>query len=235
MFLPNVLAAKNTCPSSLKNDLAQAASHIKVKYEIVDSSEMKELEANGSKTTYKIPNYAFVISIYNLTSDFYAKIDVTTSQTGSSKTQEVYYEETVEGNYSLYDYNIGDIYNYTITIYSTSEECYNKVFRTFRITKPRYNAYSEYTYCQNSSSYYCQRFVTTDLNIEDTSEFLRKIEVNNQKNNPNKGFLDENKEIMDNLKNNWMWYLLIFLAIAGIITGLIIYLKKKQKKAGWKL
>lgn len=227
--------AADSCPSDLKKELSQTAAHIKVNYEIQDNSEVKEIEVNGAKTTYKIPNYAFVITIYNLTNDFYANVQTKSTVASNNKYLTVNYNETVEGNYSLYDYNIGEIYNYTITIYSTNEECGGKIFRTFRITKPKYNAYSEYTYCQNSSNYYCQRFVNTELKINSTEEFISKISVNNEKNNPNKGFLDENKEIIDTFKKNWPLYLLIFIIIAAIITGVIFFIKKKNKKKGWNL
>ncbi len=227
--------AETACPSSVKKELSQVAAHIKVNYEILDKSETKDLEIYGVKTTYKVPNYAFVVSIYNLTKDFYAKVQTNSTDTLTSKSLNVYYDETVEGIYSLYDYNIGDIYNYTITIYSTNPDCENKVFRTFRITKPKYNAYSEYTYCQNSSNYYCQRFVNMDLKINSTAEFLSKIEANNEKNNPNKGYMDVKEEIVTTIKKNWLIYLLIFVSIAILITGIIIYMKKRHKKKGWKI
>lgn len=227
--------AADSCPSDLKKELSQTAAHIKVNYEIQDKSETKDIEVNGTKTTYKVPNYAFVISIYNLTKDFTAKVQTNSSVAANNKYLSVYYDETVEGNYSLYDYNIGEVYNYTITIQSNNPDCPNKVFRTFRITKPKYNAYSEYTYCQNSSNYYCQRFVSNDLKIKDTADFIKRIAVNNEKNNPNKGFLDANQEIKDTLKKNWPLYLAIFAGIALVIIATIFYLKKRQRKKGWKI
>ncbi len=50
-------------------------------------------------------------------------------------------------------------------LYTNDEECNGRVLKTLKFTKPRYNAYSEYTYCQNSSSYYCQKFINTEINI----------------------------------------------------------------------
>ncbi len=235
LFLNTIkVNAVSSCPTELRQELAQISSHIKVNYEIQDKSETKEIDVNGSKKAYKVPKYAFAISIYNLTADFYAEIEIESSAS-EKKSLTVYFDDTVEGNYSFYDYNIGDIYNYRITIHSTNDECSGRTFRTFRVTKPRYNAYSEYTYCQNSTNFYCQRFVASDLKINSTSEFLSKIKVNNEKNNPNKGYIDIKKELADTFKANWPLYIAIFIGVALIITGIIIYFKKRNKKTGWKI
>lgn len=231
VFSLNVEAARNNCPASVKKELSQSAAHIKVNYEIIDNSMNKEITVGDKTTTYKVPNYAFAITLYNLTSDFYARIETNSDSDDIS----VPYEETRNGNYTLYDYNIGDIYNYNITIYSTHPDCSGTVFRTLKFTKPRYNAFSEYTYCKNSTTYYCQRFITSDLKISTTDEFLDKISVNNEKNNPNKDKNDITKEIVDSFKSNWKLYLGIFFGLAILIVGGIFILKKYREKKGWKL
>ena len=107
--------------------------------------------------------------------------------------------------------------------------------RTTKFTKPRYNAYSEFTYCQNSSNYYCQRFIKSEISIKDTDDFLNKIEVNNDKNDPNKDG-KENKEALGKLfKENWKTYLLIFVIVLAAGTGAVFFIRNYQKKSGWKL
>ena len=226
-----VQAATSTCSTSLKKELAQAASSVKVDYEIKDFSEEKTIEVDGHETTYKIPNYVFEISIYNLTDDIYAYVQ----KTDNSPAFSVYNDSAIDGVYTFTDENIGDIYNYKITVRSKSSECNNVTLRTLKFTKPRYNAYSEFTYCQNSSNYYCQRFIGTEINIKNADDFLSKIKVNNEKNDPDRVKNEMDKKISELFKANWKIYLAIFMIILVLATGLFIFIRKQQKKGGWKL
>ncbi len=227
----SVQAAMNTCPTSLRKQLAQAASSVKVDYEIKDFSEEKTIEVDGHETTYKIPNYIFEISIYNMTDDIYVYVQKTNNTPGFS----VYNDSAIDGVYTFTDENIGDIYNYKITVRSNSAECSGVTLRTTKFTKPRYNAYSEFTYCQNSSNYYCQRFIGTEINIKDANDFLSKIKVNNEKNDPDRDKNETDKKVGDLFKANWKTYLMIFMVILALATGLFMFIKKQQKKGGWKL
>lgn len=228
----DVRAATVTCPSALKKDLAQAASYVKVSYDIKDESEEKEITANGSTTTYKIPKYYFEITIYNIREGLSLNV-ATTGSTNKSFT--IRASDARDGTYTFKDYDIGTIYNYKITVSSGDPKCRAQRLKTLKFTKPRYNAYSEFTYCQNSSNYYCQRFIGTEINIEDTEDFLSKIKVNNDKNDPDRDKIETKKELSKLIKTNWKLYLLLFTIIAGLITGLIVFLKRRQAKKGWKL
>lgn len=226
----SVLAQTVSCPASVKRNLAVAANYIKASYEIIDNSEEKTLVIDGQSTVYKIPNYSFAISIYNLTEDLSAYV-LPTNGTGFN----VYYEDTTDGIYTFNDYNFGEIYNYTITIKSDNDECLGTTIRTIKFTKPRYNAFSEFAYCQNSSNFYCQKFIGTEINIGSVDDFLNKIKVNIDNTNPNKDKIDENREIVTIIKNNWKIYILIFLVLAVLIVAAIFFIKKYKAKKGWKL
>lgn len=212
------------------------AAHVKVSYETKDYSEEKELEIDGKKTTYKVPNYIFEISVYNVTDDIYVYIEKTsTNKTSRTAVKTVYSTDAEDGIYTFTDSNIGDIYNYHVTVKSNKDSCIGRTLRTIKFTKPRYNAYSEFTYCHNSSNYYCQRFVGTELNIKDNQDFLTKIKVNNEKNNPDRDKNEETEAIKNLLKNNWKIYVLIFVVILGGVVGAVFFVKKNKEKKGWRL
>lgn len=225
----SVVDAANYCPNATKKELSRAANYVKANYEVIDNSEVKEITVDGNTTTYKVPNFAFEISIYNLTENLYAEI--TTTKNGEER--RVYNSDVTDGVYSFIDNNAGDIYNYNITIKSDGE-CAGLSLKTIKFTKPRYNAYSEFAYCQNSSSYYCQKFIGTEINIKSTNEFLNKIQVNNEKNDPD---VKNDESIFNVIQKNWKIYLFIFLGVlfvAGVAIIIFIILKRKKNKE-WKL
>lgn len=225
----SVKAVKNTCPTAIKKQLANEANYIKVDYEIKDTSEYKTLEMDGKSTKYKIPNYYFEISLYNLTDNLYAQI---TANDQSKKTLTVYNSSAVDGTYTFVDSNFGEIYNYTIMIRSNNPECQGATIRTLKFTKPRYNAFSEFAYCQNSSNFYCQRFIGTEIDLT-TTEFLSKIKTNNK--SPDADQKAEIKEIGDIFKKNWKTYLLVFLGLAVASVAIIFFVRMYNKKKGWRL
>lgn len=229
----SVDAAISTCPADVKRDLAIAANHVKIDYEIKDYSEEKEVDVEGAKTTYKIPKYTFEFSIYNITEDLYVTIEK--NQKSNDTSFSVYAADAEDGKYTFTDDNTGDIYNYTFTIKSNHPECTSTLLRTLKQTKPRYNAYSEFAYCQNSSSFYCQRFVGSEPNIKGTNDFLSKIKVNNENNNPKRDEIEEKKTIMTILKENWKTYALIFLGVVVVTVVIIFVIKERNKKKGWRL
>ncbi|HBA37638.1 MAG TPA: hypothetical protein DCY94_02850 [Firmicutes bacterium] len=233
MGIMNVNAAKTSCPTADRKKLATEASYVKVDYEIKDISETKTLQIGDETTTYKVPNYSFVISIYNITENLY--VYATTTNATSKKTLTIYPKDAVDGIYTFIDTNISDIYNYTFSIRSNNPNCQGLAIRTMKFTKPRYNAYSEFTYCKNSSNFYCQRFIGTEINIKDTDDFLNRIKVNNENSNPNRDKIEEAKQLKTLLKKNWKLYLSIFIAIIVIAIALVYGIRIYRKKKGWRL
>ncbi len=225
--LENVYA--DTCASSRKRELSNAAKYVKVNYEVKDLSLEKELEANGEKSTYKVPNYYFEISLYNMTEDMYATIYRTKDEHSFS----AYHNETTDNVYTFYDYDTTEIDNYTITL-RPSNDCQGLTLRTIHFTKPKYNAYSEFTFCQNSSNFYCQKFVKKDLNINNTQDFLNKIQVNNEKNKPVEE-RDPNEDIKELIEKNWQLYLCIFLGIIIVVLIVVVIIRKHNHDKRWKL
>lgn len=224
-------AAKDTCSSSVKKDLAYAAALVKANTEIKDFSEEKTLEVDGSSTTYKIPNYAFEISIYNVSDD----IRVLVETTKEDRNMIINNSQTTDDVYTFTDDNFGEIYNYVLTVESAHPDCYGMTLRTIKFTKPRYNPFSEFTYCKNSTNYYCQRFIGTEISVKSVDDFLDKISVNNEKNNPDNSKPEDKKEIANLVKKYWKTYLIIFIVILIITVVVIVYVHNRKKKKGWRL
>ncbi len=229
LVFDSVKAAR--CETKVKNELAALANYVKASYEIKEESEERELTIDGQTTTYKIPKYVFEITIYNLKEGLKAEVNVQ----NQGRSFKVTNSDTTDNNYTFYDYDIGTIYNYEISIMSDREDCPSTDLRTIKFTKPRYNAYSEFTYCKNSSIYYCQRFIGSEINLKGTDDFLNKIKVNNDKNNPDRDKIEEKEEIKKLVGKNWKTYLILFLVIAILIVGIIFYIKRRNKKKGWEL
>jgi len=196
-----------SCPASIKKDLSKLANYVKIDYEVEDNSTYKKLKVGDDETEYKIPNYTFSFSIYNIAPELF----ITLEDKSNGMSMNITNDMTTDGTYTFRSNDFGSIHNYVLTVKSANEECYGARFRTIKQTQPRYNAYSEFAYCKNSSSYYCQRFVGTELNLKDTDEFYQKIKPNNKSDKEQQ----EEGSLIQVVKQNWKLYL-------GIFVGLIV-------------
>ena len=220
-----------SCSNSVSKDLGQIASYVKASYEVIDKSETKKIKINDDTTSFTIPKFEFEISIYNITDDVY----LTISDDIFDNTITVTTDDTNDGVYTFINSDFGKIYNYTIKIYSANSDCYGETIRTINLVKPKYNAYSEYTFCQNSTLFYCQKFTAKELGIKDADDFLEKIKVNNENNDPDRDQKEALEEITNLFKKNWKIYLLIFLGIIAVTVSIIVIIKKRNKNKGWRL
>ena len=219
------------CPKDMSRDLTREAYYVKTNYEIVDKSIYKEINIDENKTIFKIPKYEFIISIYNITDRIYAVV----SNNLDEKTITINYTDTQNGIYTFTDNEFGKIRKYEINIYSAIEDCAHKKLKTIKLVKPMYNAYSEYTYCKNSTNFYCQKFTKNELNIKGNADFLSKIKVNNIRRSEEikKEEKKEVKSFLDIIMTDWQMYAGIF--VGSVISSLIliIVIKKRRSKKGW--
>ncbi len=196
-----------SCPASIKKDISKLANYVKIDYEVEDNSTYKKLKVGDDETEYKIPNYTFSFSIYNIAPELFVSLE----DKSNGMSMNITHDMTTNGTYTFKSDDFGSIHNYVLTVKSANDECYGARFRTIKQTQPRYNAYSEFAYCKNSSSYYCQRFVGTELNLKDTNEFYQKIKPNNKSDKEQQ----EEGSLIQVVKQNWKLYL-------GIFVGLIV-------------
>ncbi len=201
-----------SCPASIKKDISKLANYVKIDYEVEDNSTYKKLKVGDNETEYKIPNYTFSFSIYNIAPELF----ITLEDKSNGMSMNITHDMTDNGTYTFKSDDFGSIHNYTLTVKSANDQCYGARFRTIKQTQPRYNAYSEFAYCKNSSSYYCQRFVGTELNLKNTDEFYQKIKPNNKSDKEQK----EEGSLIQVVKQNWKLYLGIF---AGLIVAFALF------------
>ena len=229
IFFYNVEA--ETCSKDVSRDLTKEAYYVKTTYEVVDKSIYKEIVVGEDKTTFKIPKYEFNISIYNITKNLYVVVENDVNDTVLT----IRHTDTQEGVYNFVDKDFGRIYKYALTVYSDDSECSNKKLKTIKLVRPMYNAYSEYSFCKNSSNYYCQKFTTTALNLKGNEDFLSKIKVNNDKRSIGTIEVEkkETKSFMDMIMDNWQMYAGVSLASIVVSLILLIVIKKRKTKKGW--
>ena len=220
-----------SCSNSEVKDLNATASYVKASYEVFDKSTKKEFVYNDNSKIYSFPNYSFEITLYNITEDIYVNVkdDIT------KKEISVNYSNIRDGKYVITNDDFGRIYKYTFEIMSAKSDCYGQKVKTITLVKPKYNAYSEYTYCENSSIYYCQKFVEKDLNIKDDSDFLSKIKVNNAANAPSEETQLEEETAYNLIIKNPIIYLTIFGSVIVITVLAIVFIRIRNKKKGWRL
>lgn len=220
-----------SCSNSEVKDLNTTASYVKASYEVIDKSIKKEFTYNESSKVYSFPKYSFEITIYNITKDIYiiVKDDVT------NKEIKVNYSNTTDGKYVITNDDFGRVYKYTITIMSALDNCYGKKIKTINLVKPKYNAYSEYTYCENSSNYYCQKFVEKDLNLKDDADFLSRIKSNSDNNAPNNNTSEDKDTMIRLFKKHKFLYLNVLISVIIVAILVIIVVNKRKNKRGWRL
>jgi len=217
-----------SCTNAVSKDLAAEAAHIKIIYETIDKSEEKEITVEGNKTTYKIPKYDFVFTIYNLTENLY----ISMSENVYNEKQDIYYSDTENGTFEFVNGDIGKIYNYTFTILSNNPGCKGQTVRTIRLTKPKYNAFSEFAYCNNSSNLYCHRFIEKELPIKSSDDFLKAISANT------KGeIIEDTKKPIVEEPFDYTWINIAAITLGTVIIILVIFLivKKAKAKKRWEV
>lgn len=217
----------DTCPSSVNYDLNKKASYVKAAYTVDDKSITKKLIYGNSKSSYKIPIFTFKMSIYNIIDDIYVVITNDVDSTSIT----VNPEDTQDGTYTFENNDAERVYNYTIEIKASNSECYGASLKTIKLTKPKYNAYSEYAYCNNSGSYYCQKFISANLDVNSNQDFFKKIGIN-----PDGTVKDEPKEdyIAKTIKLNRTFYIIVSL-VTMLITLIILLIPKIKKYREMKL
>lgn len=221
-----------SCSNSDVKDLYTAASYVKAAYEVFDNSTIKEFTYGDSTKSIIMPNFTFEITIYNISEELFVKIKDNVTESYIT----IEHSDTNDGNYVFTNDDFGCIYKYTVDIYSAKEGCYGEKIKTITFVKPKYNAYSQYTFCENSSNYYCQKFAEKELNIKDDDDFLNKIKVNNSSNKPEETQEEtEEEDAYDIISKKPILYIGVLCGVIIVSTVVIIVVRRKQKNKEWKL
>lgn len=160
LFLGNVFAEEdNTCNAVNFNKLRTQASNIRVSYIPDEIVKLTDPDAETGATT--VTRNILDIKIYNITSNMYVK--VVSSGANISKDEHIITLDDVapDGSATIRQPAQKEPITYEFTVYSDSYGCSTRVLRTFKMTLPRYNSYSELEACEEIPEFYlCQKYTT---------------------------------------------------------------------------
>ena len=208
LLMSNVSAAEDTtCNYDSRAYLNKLASNVKASYDF-------KYESDGS--------VSFDISIFNIVEDLYVAY-----RADSGSEEKVFASMTSDGTYTFNVKDTDNIVTYTFIVRSMKFGCSHDI-RTFTLTKPRKNPYSDMDICKYEELedyFYCQKWVTQK--IEGTeSEIIAKIKAKRKgikKTTTTRCIECEKEEKEKELKNTYMKRrtLLIGSISAGILIDLI--------------
>lgn len=233
-FVVNVNAAE--CSYEKQVELNNIASTVKATYEEVeiDTGETRsyvdpETDLIDPSKQIPITEKGFKVSIVNMEEDLY--VDVKNDSNNSTKTYQ--YTDAVDKIIDLGTYKADKVITYTITVKASKGDCAGTELRTITLVTPRYNSYSELSYCENNPNFeYCQEYITgEDISYE---EFLKRTE-NYTEPEKKEEITQEKQTITDKIKefykkNKKMIYIISgFIVIVGVATAAIIVIKRRSR------
>jgi hypothetical protein len=228
--LTNVKAA-SSCSYDEQAKLNGEVANIKASYEeatgVVDSSLYTvpdDIVGTDKEKDYQLNYYYLKVNMLNITDKFYIKM--TNSQNSDEVT--IKNSDTKDGAYTFDWKNVDAVTTLTFTVYSTDKTgCANEVYRIFYLTLPRYNDYSEYDLCSNhQNSSLCQRFVTIDeISMDD---FLNQVSPVDKNGVSQYGSLKWYEKIGKFVTENKWWFIGGGVAIAGVVTYIVIRRKRSK-------
>lgn len=223
------------CDATETNKLSSLANNVKVSQEIIQ----KEFELGvgdnppDGLTEEEIKDYKmkvdyFKIYISNITEEIY--VVVTNNNTKQTKTFN--YKDTQNGT-AFFEEEVGsEIVNYTIEVHASGKtNCNSKKLRTFYLTTPMYNIFSESSLCEGIKEFYlCHEYLSVKTTFDKFEELTNQyrdgklkadgsIKDDDKKDNGIIGFIKEHKGTV-------IVATLAVITIGGLVTVIIV---KKQR------
>lgn len=234
LWMPYVNAE---CDAAESNKLSSLANNVRSSQDVIEKEVDPDPDWNppDGLTEEEMNNYVyklkfFRIFISNITEDLY--VTVTNNTTKATKTFN--YSDTTNGTVS-FDEEVGfQIINYTVDVYASSNTgCASKKLRTFYVTTPKYNTFSEYSNCEGIREFYlCHEYLsveadtTLDKFISLTDDYRAgKIKADGSINDGEKkdeGLLG----FIKNHKGTVIGASIVVIAIGGLVIVIIV---KKQR------
>lgn len=232
-FFCFILNTKAACDYDTQVKLATEAANVNVTYEIkkriinvytgevaLDATD-EDVEFDGD---YAYENKIF-ISLMNINENIYIEM------TGSNGFNEIYYYDDSNNGSIEIDGGLGEeIVNYKIIVKSVNEECNDKALRSIDFVTPMKNPYSDLLACEGVNEYYCQPYVTYEIDLSEGQVIDKAMEIKNNKENENQN--EENKNWWEEWleKNKWFVPTLVgVIVLAGVATTVIIIRKRRSK------
>ena len=222
----NAINVNAACTYVEKANLNEVASKVKTNYEIIEKTETYEvLDTDVNEVfTHEAIKSSFKINIYNITKDLY----VTQHNGFNNEDTNIFFEDTENGIYTFLTDDLENIINFKYDIYSNLENCTGDILKTYNFIKPKLNLYSQHGACDGLEDIpYCKKYITEDLNIEE-SEISRRVEEYLASKNTQSEQGNNKKNIIETLKENYIYVILGVGIVAGALTTTIIIVKKRS-------
>lgn len=214
--------------SSLANNVRTSQEIIQKEFELGEGDNPPDGLSEEEIANYKMKVDYFKIYVSNITEDIY--VVVTNGNTKESRTFN--YQDTQNGTVFFEEEVGSEIVNYTINVYASNKtNCTSRKLRTFYVTTPMYNIFSESSLCEGIEEFYlCHEYLsvkTTFDKFEDLTNQYRdgklkedgSLKTDDGKNNGIFGFIKEHKGTV-------IIASVAIIAIGGLVTVIIV---KKQR------
>lgn len=220
----NVNAA-STCDYKTQVQLNTEAANIKTNYEVKEIKTGNMVESDLKENEYEDETYVGVeVTIQNITENVYVEI----TNSANDKIEVFHYKDTNDGTIVLHRGIDGleDIVTYKIVIYSDYRDCLDEELKKIEIKTPKYNYFSVEPQCEKSNKYYCQEFITEELNMS-YEDFVRQA---------NKDTKEQKEEEKKEASANDFWkkygiFIIIGLVIVAMGVGTTVIVKLKQRSS----
>lgn len=189
------------CSYTDKYSLMQEAAKVKAKYEPF-TEYIENNDCTDEDGCLPSAKHYFKIYITNVSENFYIKVTNELTEESIVYT----YSDSEEGIITIEDDNATVVKNYSIKIYaSDSTKCSSESLANLYLTLPRYNVYSQESYCQeNPDEYVCEEYV--EFEAMDYEEFFEKISDKvDVFEDTTEETLTPIQKIMNFIKNNIVW------------------------------
>lgn len=229
-FIANTLAA---CDYETQVRLATEASNVNITYEIrheIINANTGQIAPEATDedvefdSEYTYQDFIY-ITIMNVTENIYVEL---IGSDGS--TQSIYFSDTNEGTIEL-DGGLGEnIITYTVNIRSNNSNCSSDVLRTFEFVTPKWNPYSALIACEGVNEYYCEPYVTYEINLTEGEIIDRASESKAEETNVPQD--EKNSNWWTEWLNNNPWFIptvIGVIVLAGVATTVIIIKKRRSK------
>ncbi len=229
-FMTNTFAA---CDYETQVRLATEASNVNVTYEI----EREIINANTGQiapeatdedvnidSDYIYQNIIY-ITIMNITENIYVEL---IGNDGSS--QSIYFNETNEGTLELDGGTGENIITYTVNIRSNDSNCTSDILRTFEFVTPKWNPYSGLMACEGVKEYYCEPYVTYEINMTEGEVLDRASQAKKEETTTPQE--EEKKDWWTEWLENNSWFIptvIGVIVLAGVATTVIIIKRRRSK------
>ena len=227
MFI--IIDAKAACSNEIQYELNVASSSVTMKYFIdtlvIDSENKFHPEIPVDEIeVHETSEYSLADKITLKIENVSDKIYIVLRCLEEDINQVYHYNDLDNGSftYDIPDFDI--IRHFELTIYSNENECLDEELRKIEVATPKYNKYYGYGICDNNDAYYCKKYITTDIELEQ--------DIFNSYNHDDKKNTIENND--NNINEKTDYKLILIIVVALLIIGLIIisiyFIIQKKKK-----